>query len=245
MSVSTRQKQILEMLNCQHFLTVEDLAEALYISPSSIRRDLTDLQNQGFVRRTHGGVSLMEEERGPIPLNTRMTQNTAAKRKIARRAASLLSDGITVMLDGSSTTGYLVPHLAKFRDITLFTNNMLTAINAINHGIRTHCIGGIAINQSPVLSGRQAYEAAQQIHPDLFFFSTQSLAVDGTITDPQEEENYMRGIMIEQAKKSVYLCDSGKFNRKSLYYVTSLDRIHAAVFDIEWKELKADCEILF
>ncbi len=244
MSISERQQQILDLLEERSFLTVGSMAELTFTSPSSIRRDLTILQNLSLIKRTHGGASLLREVNQAVPLNSRMMQNVAEKRRIARLAATLLEDGQSVMLDGSSTAGFLIPHIAKHREMIVFTNNMHTAINAINYGIPTHCIGGTSVNQSAVLSGSAAYHAAAEIYPDILFFSSKSLDRDGIIYDPIPEENYIRSIMLKNAKKSIFLCDSGKFDTRSLYRLTSIEAIDACVFDKPFSELKTGCKIL-
>ena len=85
MSISKRQEEILELLNEHSFLTVERLATLTYTSPSSIRRDLTRLQNLSLIKRTHGGASIFNAIHQSVPLNSRMSQSIAEKRKIAKR----------------------------------------------------------------------------------------------------------------------------------------------------------------
>ena len=244
MSISKRQEEILELLNEHTFLTVEKLSEMTYTSPSSIRRDLTKLQNLSLIKRTHGGASIFNAINQSVPLNSRMSKNIAEKRKIAKKAASLLHDGQSVMLDGSSTAGFLVPYIAGHKDMIVFTNNMLTAINAINYGISTYCTGGFSVERSAVLSGTQAYAMVSEIHPDIFFFSSKSLSKGGIISDPIAEENYIRKLMLENAKFSVFLCDREKFGAESLYELTTLDKIDVCVFDEPFPELKTKCKII-
>lgn len=244
MSITKRQEQILELLRESQFLTVEHLAKMTYTSPSSVRRDLTRLQNMYLIKRTHGGASVLNEINQAAPLNSRLTQNIIGKKKIAKKAAALLGDGQIVMLDGSSTAGFMIPFIAKHKDVTLFTNNMITAINAINYGIPTHCIGGSSVNGSAVLAGTESYQAVMQIHPDILFFSSHSLSKDGTISDPTESENYLRSLMLANAKQKVFLCDKEKFDRKSVYTLTNIRKVDTAVFDAPWEELSADCRIL-
>ena len=231
MSITKRQEQILELLGENGFLSVAKIAELTYTSESSIRRDLTALTNQSLVTRTHGGASAKNDPHRPIPLVNRMTRNISAKKKIAKKASALLSDGISVMLDGSSTAGFLVPYLAKHKGITLFTNNMNTAISAISYGIDTVCIGGRAVQNSAVLSGVEAYESISKIRADILFFSSQTLSPDGTISDPIAEENYIRKLMLKHAARRVFLCDAEKIGEPSLYTLTNLSETDAAVFD--------------
>lgn len=245
MSISKRQEQILSLVNEHGFLTVERLAELTYTSPSSIRRDLAQLKNLSLLKRSHGGASALGDVGHAVPLNSRMSKNLTEKRRIAALAATLLADGQTVMLDGSSTAGFLVPHIAKHKDMTLFTNNMITAVNAVNYGIRTHCIGGDSVAGSAVLSGPQAYRAVEDIYPDILFFSSQSLDSGGVISDAIPEENYLRTLMLARARMRIFLCDGEKFGTRSVYRLTTLDEIDVCVFDKPFRDLKTKCKILF
>jgi DeoR/GlpR family transcriptional regulator of sugar metabolism len=244
MSITKRQKEILELLNEHSFLTVEKLSEMTFTSASSVRRDLQKLQNLSLIKRTHGGASIFNAINQAVPYISRMSRNISEKRQIARKAATLLHDGQSVMLDGSSTAGFLVPYIAKHKDMTVFTNNMQTAINAVNYGIKTHCIGGFSLDGSAVLTGAQAYRTIAELRPDILFFSSKSLDRDGVISDPVFEENYIRTLMLENAKFSVFLCDGEKFGSVSLYTLTSLDKIDACVFDKPFSELKSNCRII-
>jgi len=244
MNITKRQEQILELLRENGFIRVEKLSKLLYTSPASIRRDLTHLENMCFIKRTHGGASVLNDINQAIPLNSRMTKNTANKRKIASIASALLHDGQIVMLDGSTTASFLVPHIARHKDMVVFTNNMITAINAINYGIKTHCIGGSSVNNSAVLSGPNSYDEAIKIHSDIFFFSSNALDENGVISDPTEEENHLRSLMLANTNQSVFLCDSEKFDRRSIYTLTTLDKVDYAVFDTTWDKLKTKCQLL-
>jgi len=244
MSTIKRQEIILQILNERKYVTVEELSKLTYTSPSSIRRDLTHLQNCGLIQRSHGGASLPETVRGIASFQDRKKKNILGKRLIAKKAATLLKDGQSIMLDGSSTTTFLLPYIAKLKSATLFTNNLSTALNAIELGIDTHCIGGRSVNCSPIVSGIEAYKYILSLKPDILFFSSQSLDVQGIISDSTEEENYIRSLMISTSKETVFLCDNQKFNQRSLYTLTSLDKVDVAVFDTDYPELECNCEII-
>ena len=83
-----------------------------------------------------------------------------------------------------------------------------------------------------------------EIHSDILFFSSYALDKNGIISDPTEEENYIRSLMLENTKQSVFLCDSEKFNKKSLYTLASINDIDIAIFDMVWEELNSECKIL-
>lgn len=244
MSISNRQESILQLLNERNFITVNELAEATFTSPSSIRRDLTYMQNNGLVKRLHGGVTLPDPIKGVASFYDRTHKNIKAKRLIAKKASSLLKNGQSILLDGSSTVSFLLPYIAKLDSATLFTNNISTALNAIELGIDTHCIGGRSVNGSVVLSGTEAYKMLKDICVDLLFFSSQSLDANGIISDSTEEENYLRQLMLQSARTKVFLCDSEKFNTTALYKLTSLENIDFAIFDKEFAGLNTSCSMM-
>lgn len=244
MSISERQKQILAILNERTYVTVKELADLMFTSASSIRRDLTYLQNNNLVKRLHGGVSSVEPITNVASFYDRTHKNVREKRLIAQKAARLLKDGQTVLLDSSTTATFLLPHIAKHRSITVFTNNLSTALHAIELGIDTHCLGGRALNGSSVLSGTETFRALSEISVDILFFSSQALDDHGTISDTTEQENYTRKEMLKAAKTKVFLCDSEKFHIRCTYKLCDLDKIDYAVFDSAYDGLSAACDLL-
>lgn len=244
MNISERQKQILDILNERSFITVKELSAITFTSHSSIRRDLTYLQNNGLVKRTHGGVSSVEPMANVASYYDRLHKSANRKRIIAQKASVLLEDGQTILLDSSSTATFLLPHIAKFHNTTIFTNNLSTALHAIELGINTHCLGGQAINGSVVLSGSETFASLESLFVDILFFSSQSLDVNGNISDSTEEENYVRKMMLKASKTTVFLCDYQKFNATTTYKLCSLNDVDYAVFDAPYTDLSTDCKVL-
>ncbi len=244
MSINERQKKILDLLNERSFITVKDLSAITFTSESSIRRDLTFLQNNGLVKRLHGGVSSIEPITNVASYHDRLHKNANGKRMIAQKASALLREGQTVLLDSSSTATFLLPYISKFRNITIFTNNLSTALHAIELGINTHCLGGEAINGTSVLSGSETFTALDNLWVDILFFSSQSLNSAGDISDATDRENFARKMMLKASKTSVFLCDSEKFDKQSTYKLCNLNNVDYAVFDVAYEDLRTDCKVL-
>ena len=244
MSISERQKQILSILNERSFITVKELAAITFTSESSIRRDLTYLQNNGLAQRIHGGVFPAEPMANVASYYDRLHKNTCRKRIIAQKASVLLKEGQTILLDSSTTATFLLPHIAKYRNMTMFTNNLSTALHAIELGINTHCLGGQAIHGSVALSGSETFTALDNLFVDILFFSSQSLDSNGIISDSTEEENYVRKRMLKASKTTVFLCDCEKFNTTATYRLCHLNHVDYAVFDAPYTDLSANCRIL-
>ena len=244
MGISERQNEILKIIGENTYVSVNELSRRTFTSPSSIRRDLTRLENLGLVNRSYGGASLPEINGRVAGFYNRLTKSIKEKRLIAQKASALLKSGQSILLDSSTTASFMIPYIAKIDSAVVFTNNLEIAVSAIKQGICTHCIGGSSIKGSVSLGGSQAYKTLSDISVDIMFFSSQSLSIDGLITDSTEEENYVRSVMLERADKTVFLCDSTKFNTKSLYTLTSLDCIDYAAFDRDFDGLTTKARLL-
>ena len=244
MKCTLRQQQLLDIIKEKQYVRVEELSQLTYTSPSSIRRDLTRLQNAGLVRRMYGGVTLPEPISGVAGFYSRYNANVREKRAVAGRAATLLQDGMTLFLDGSSTVAYLLPHIAARTDITVYTSNLQTALDGLQQGIRMVCLGGEPIADRPTLSGPLTYRAINERMADICFFSAKCVDENGIISDPTEEQNYLKQLMMQSSKSSVFLCDSTKFGTRSVYTLGSLGQVDYCAFDRPYTALRCPCQML-
>ncbi len=228
MEKTDREKAILTKIEEKGFMSVEELAKTIYVSPSSIRRDLTALEQKKLVKRVYGGAVLIESVNSNTPFDTRRSRNVEQKKRAAQNAAFLLSDSISVMLDGSSTSMQMLKHIKAHRNIRLFTNNIYTFQQAVNMGIHACCIGGKPSADASSLSGEFAEEMVDKIFPDILFFSAKCINENGDITDSLEGETRLRRMMIKNAKLTVFLYDKEKLGRTSLYKVCNINDIDYA-----------------
>ncbi len=235
---SERAQEIMEILNSTGYVTVEYLSKKLHISPSSVRRDLTDLERRGEVIRSYGGVELVDRSHRNIPFALRTHENESEKKKIATSAAKLVNEGDVVFVDGSSTAFLLFGELAKIKGITIVTNSIdgLSFLNSFQ--VRVISTGGImSMDNRSVLVGHNAKAVFETIHADICFFSAQSLDDDGVATDPYLEEIPLRIAMCKNSRKRVLLCDSKKLGRVSVYRQCSLDEVDFVVCDADISEI--------
>ena len=98
-----RQNLIVELLKKNKSMSVAKLSELLYVSEPTVRRDLTHLEEQGAIIRTHGGAVLRDTENREIPLMFRESQNNSAKKIIAEKASAFIGNGKVIFMDASST----------------------------------------------------------------------------------------------------------------------------------------------
>ena len=227
-----QEKKLLEYLETNQFASIEDLSAHLYVSPSTVRRKLTDLQTKGLVIRTHGGAKINDENNFSPSFTFRIHQNSFEKKKIALSAIKLIKNGDMIFLDGSTSAFFIAEYLSEFKNIRVITNGIDTLSLLAKHNITAYSTGGLVSEQNrSVLVGRYAEQMIGNFHADVAFFSTNSLTSDGEIYDCFEEENFIRLSMIKNATKKVFLCDSTKFNKNPLFRLCSLNEIDYVISD--------------
>lgn len=213
MFYSERQEELLALLKKEKSMRVSSIAAKLFTSESTVRRDLTVLEKEGLVRRTFGGAVICETERTDEPLVIRNTKNTKAKSEIAHRAAELVRDGMLIFLDSSTTAAHLVPHLARFHDLTVITNSPATSIALGECGIRNYCTGGEFSSISVSYIGGYAAEFIRSFNADIAFISCRGFSDEGLLTESNVEFVHIKKQMMKNANRCVFLCDSSKFGR--------------------------------
>lgn len=214
-----REREILNIIKKQDgFITVKELCLKLYASESSIRRDLTALENRGIIKRSYGGAELITNYSQAIDFKARNYHNVDEKRIIAKKAASLIKDGNIIFLDQSSSALYLAHEILNKKNLTVITNNIGILSLLSSSKIKTICSGGtVSTSDRNCLVGSDASYIFENTYADFSFFSTKSLSDDGIISDPSREEVIVRQSIINNSAKKVFLCDSEKFGSRSAF----------------------------
>ncbi len=226
------ESEILNLLQKNQSATVEELAEKTFVSLSTVRRKLNDMQNKGLITRTHGGAKLNDENNFFPSFTFRSHQNCLEKKKIALSAIKLIKNGDVIFLDGSTSAFFIAEYLSEFKNIKVITNGIDTLSLLSKNNIEAYSTGGyVSLSNRSVLVGHYASEMISNIHADLTFFSAQSVDGQGEIYDCFEEENVLRKQMLKNCSKSVLLCDSTKFGQLSPYRLCSLEDIDVVVSD--------------
>ena len=206
-----RQERIHEILNNQNFATVQELSKQLFISESSIRRDLAEMEKKRILKRSYGGAQLIRTKTNVVDFGARSYDYMEAKQAIAAKAAKLIPEGSVVFLDQSSTCYFLAIELMDYTNLTVVSNN-LEILSLLSHtGLTVHATGGvISPNNHNCLIGGRAERAFREIYADFMFFSAKAVSDTGVIMDCTQEEIFVRSAMMEHATQKIFLCDSSK-----------------------------------
>lgn len=223
---SEREIEIQRILSQQNYATVKDLSRLLFTSEASIRRSLTVLEQRGIVRRSYGGVELLNGGNGIQPFTTRIHHNIPAKKEMARKAALLVKQGDIIFLDQSSSAFFVANELKRRSDITVVTNNIEIVTLLSQTNMEVVCSGGrLSSNNRNCLMGEDAYHAFEMVHADIVFFSCNALSSNGIIYDCCREEVCIRNVMLQNADMKCFLCASEKKGKKAGYIQCSLEEV--------------------
>src|SRR5690625_2337780 len=124
-----RKDMIIEILNRKKHASTNYLAEKLYCSTSTIRRELIELEQRELVERYHGGVTIIPQFNKELPHFFREKKATDEKKYICSLAKIFLTDGLAIFMDASSTVNQLCPILGKYSNLTVVTNGLKTALD--------------------------------------------------------------------------------------------------------------------
>jgi len=225
-----RRGRLLDLIRVRGFAALEELVRALGVSESTVRRDLDALEEQGAAKRTHGGVLYAGGMPRLAEFDERQPAHWAAKRAIAARAAEVISDGETVLLDGGTTT-YEVARLLVGRSLQVVTNSLPVA-NLFASESRSDLVllGGYVSPRTGVCLGPYANELLGRLHVTTTVLSAAGIADEGLFNAHlllAETEQ----AMLRAAGRVIVVADSSKFGRKSLTLVAPLAEIDAFVSD--------------
>ena len=232
MIIIERREKILEILKRKRTASIKELSAELFTSEASIRRDIEALEAEGIVRRVWGGVTMDVHRNTVTPLGIRDGKNSAAKELIAQRAAALVKDGDTILMDSSSTVRRVLKYLSGKRDLKIITNNARIFSECDSSDIELFCTGGYYLAEEHAFAGSAAERYVTTVNADILFFSSSALSTDGEVSDVSEVETSLRRVMISRARRRVFLCDSSKLGDRRTFVVCKKDELTDIICDV-------------
>lgn len=242
MQPSERREKIIALVRRTGEMTVDALAAALRVSQETIRRDLTQLDGAGRLRKFHGGarsvitpaVSVSVEKEGPFA--HRLAQNAEEKRRLARAACRLFRPGDSLFIDTGSTTVALAEALVSLNSLVVVTNSpRIAATLAVNQSHTLYLIGGAYSSDAGESLGPLALEQVGKFRARHAVITVGALdSVSVMDFDLQEAE--MAKAMIVRAESVTVLADHSKFDRRAVFEVAPLARVDTVVTDSQPSE---------
>lgn len=227
-----RQNEIYEILKQKKSISVDKLTKLLYVSQSTIRRDLTEMEKQGLVKRTYGGVVLQESPNEETSLLLRETINVREKKKIAEIASRLLKDNLSVFIDSSSTCTYLVPYMKNFKNLNIVTNGLrIGLLLSEQTSCQIFLASGYIHSRSNSILGNLTVKTLERLHCDLSIISCSGLDLSFGLSETTIDQSEVKIAMAENSNRIILLADHSKFGDAKLFKSIPLSKIDCIVTD--------------
>lgn len=219
-----RHEKILEILREKKSCSVNELAKALSFSEATIRRDLNSLKKEMKIKKTFGGAVIVEKYLNEIPISIRRNDNFNAKEKIARSAAELIHDNMTIFFSSSTTVEHLLPYLDKFNNITIITNSPEAPLKLSSTNVNIFSTGGRFLHQTNSYVGEFARKTIRGLNADILFFSVSGMSDNGKLTISSTDEDIIN-TMMENSARTCLLIDNSKFGKVYPYTLCNINDV--------------------
>lgn len=252
MLADERKLLILEMLKKNKSLSVRELCQKLNASESTIRRDLKELENNGKLKRTHGGAIIKEFFNLEFEENVKQKENKYLneKKEIAYVAFSKIRENSSIIIDAGTTTLELAKLIGQSNlKLTVVTNSTdISNALSMNQNCLIYLIGGKLRNNTLATVGNYSVEFIKNFNAQIAFIGTNGITIDNAFTTPDLEEAQIKKAMISCANEVYVLADSSKFGIVALVKISDFSDIDGIITDnkIEKNILKeyANAEVL-
>lgn len=226
-----RQNKIAELLFRDAFISIAELVDMFQVSSMTIHRDLSQLEQQGILRKVKGGAtaepSYLFESHFPYRVKARAEE----KQAIAAAAMSYIEPGDVIMLDDSTTALALAKRLPELSHLTLITN-LLPTINLLQSATHIHliCLGGDYLPRHHAFVGSLCEEMIGSLRANTLFLSTSAVNA-GFLFHQEENVVRIKQAMIRSSVRRILLLDHTKLGKQALRQIAPLSAFDLVIID--------------
>ena len=244
-----RHQKIVEKVAAEEAIDFTTLAKELNVSVMTVRRDIRELEKQGYLKLTRGGAYAQITRSIDILLSPRAEDQGEAKKIIGKYAASLIEPGEVIFIGAGSTTAQFVQYLKPDLNLTVITASIPHATFLAAKGFKVISTGGEIATDDIAQTGYIAHDNIKRFFASKTIIGTRGVAKDVGITDINSEHAQISSLMVAQAEQVLVLADISKVGVKANYAVCPLYDIDEIITtkDAEQAflaECKDQCEVL-
>jgi DeoR/GlpR family transcriptional regulator of sugar metabolism len=231
-----RRVQILQQVHSHGSVRLAELMHMFNLSDTTIRRDLSLLEEQQRLKRVRGGAIALRPALASAPFYDKAREHSEEKMRIGMAAANLISPGESIILDsGTTPLQVAIALLQVFKGpmpLTVVTNSLPVVYELQNCNlIRLNLLGGILLPEFQATVGPQTVSDLQQLRVDKAFIGCDGLTLSHGLTTPDMLVAEVGRIMVEVARQVIAVTDSSKLGRAGFTQIVPVERIHMLVTD--------------
>lgn len=222
---------IIHLLEINTRISVEELCQTFNLAPSTIRKKLAKLEEQGLLIRTHGGALSIDSNRDE-PIDKKSMVNIPQKKAIAAAAMEFINNGDIISLGGGSTIAELCIYIKKLnRSIVLTDSITIADIISRNKNIEVRINTGIVKSRTGCVVGPDADLLFRGQPADKAFISCESFSMSKGVGSENILVGEVERNMLRYAQEKYVLCDSSKLNKDSVFTLVAANEITALITD--------------
>lgn len=237
MLAQERRQHIFKDIEASGVASVRDLAQRFDVSLITIMRDLQELEQEGLIRRVHGGAISVRGASYEPPFSARESQLSSEKQRIALQAIELITDGDSVILDVGTTTLEIARALKGKRNLTVLVTNLRAALElASQPAIQVIVIGGKLRASELSMVGHLAEQTLRSFQVDKAFIGVGGITLEHGLTEFNFDEAGTKRVMFERARQKIVVADHTKFGKVMLTHVAPLSAVDLIITGSEIDE---------
>ncbi|EIW12567.1 Transcriptional regulator, DeoR family [Lactiplantibacillus pentosus KCA1] len=220
-----RRSAILNKIKKEHSVRITQLSHDFGVTRETIRQDLYLLDEQGIIKKVHGGAvdrPVMEDE-----YEKRATQHQKEKLAIARKAIKHIESGMTIFIDYGTTNFFIAKALSQTEESVTVVTDSLPVASTLASTPKKNVIllGGDLRKTERSLSGALTLQALEDIYMDIGFFGCGGISLTSGITNHDFSEVTVSKKGMSHCRQTILVADNSKFNLTTTYKTANLDTI--------------------
>lgn len=245
----TRREMIKELLLEKKTVHVSELSKMFGVSEETVRRDLSELEREGFAQKIHGGATITNRVRSYVDNSVLENIFVEHKETIARRAKDLVHEGDSIFLDSSTTCLQMARAISDLNIIVVTNSIDIATYLSKFENINLTVIGGNFDHRSRSFLGRQATGFLNDYYFDKAFISCKSLDMVSGCTDIEDDIVAVKRTVLNRSQQKIVVADHSKFDKVSFIGVCKLTELDVLVTDRplsdEWSKYLSDSGVRF
>lgn len=241
--LSKRQNKILALAGQNGRIDVEELSITFEVSPQTIRKDLNTLCDKQLLQRVHGGA-IVGSGIENVSYNARRLLAPGAKKAIGKKAAGLIPDNSSLLINIGTTTEQVAQALKDHRGLLVITNNV-NAVDIMKDflGIELIIAGGQVRRSDGGIVGVAAVDFINQFKVDYAVIGVSAIDEDGSLLDYDFREVRVAQAIIENARHVILVADTIKLERTAPIRISHVSQINTIVINTKLpRRLEETCK---
>lgn len=214
-------------------VSIDTLCSVFNVSKNTIRRDISELEEKGIIKKVYGGVTINnKEKKSTVPFTEREIKNKSEKQIIAEVASNLVDDGDIIFIDSGTTTMHIIPFLKNKKNVTIITNNLNVLLIALMYpNLNVLSPGGTLFRKTNSLIGIEAVNFLTNYNIGKAFMATTGVSISKGVTNSSSIEYQIKKTVVEKSDKVIILADNSKLDVSSLMTYCELEEIDTFITD--------------